>query len=93
MYEYDETFDRPVFTEKCYECELTRGGKTYKKDGGGIPKYFEKACNKERPKMQWLKDHRLTSDSHPLDWFMTLMEKCRRRASNPRRSVFEDWNL
>ena len=32
MHDFDEVFDQPVFFEKAFECELTRGGNSYKKD-------------------------------------------------------------
>ena len=41
--------------------------------------------------MQWLNDHKFKSESHPLDWFMTLMKTRRKRASDSKRSVFESW--
>jgi len=91
MYEFDETFERSVFSEKCFECELTRGGKSYKKNGRGKPAYTEKTRTKGRPRLRWLREHQLTSDSHPLDWVMALLMKRRRRFSDPKRSIFEDW--
>jgi len=42
FYEFNETFDRGVLSEKLKELELTRSGKGVEKDGRGRNKYFEK---------------------------------------------------
>ena len=53
LFQFEETFDRPVFQELCKERELAKGQRSYKMDGRGKPKYFEKVRTKGRPKMQW----------------------------------------
>ena len=52
FYEFNETFDRGIYSEKSQELELTRSGKSYKKDGHGKDKYFEKVRDRGRPKTE-----------------------------------------
>ena len=44
--EFDEIFKQPVFNKKYFEYELTRGGKSYKKNRQGKSTYTEKTRTK-----------------------------------------------
>ena len=91
FYEFNETFDRGIYSEKSQELELTRSGKSYKKDDHGKDKYFEKVRDKGRPKTEWLKDHDLTSESPPIKWLMAMMSKPRTNGPEKRKTLFDDW--
>ena len=91
FYEFNETFDRGVFSEKSKELELTRSGKGVKKDGRGRNNYFEKVRHKGRPKEEWLKDHKLTTESLPIKWLMAMLSKPKVAGPEKRKTVFNDW--
>lgn len=91
FYEFDETFERGIFSEKCKELELTRSGKAFKKDGRGRDKYFEKVRDKGRLKEEWLKDYELDSESPPIKWLMAILSKPKTNGPEKRKTLFDDW--
>ena len=55
---YNETFDRPVFT-----------GKIRVKNEDGEPQVRTKGG----PRARWLSDHKLNFNSHPVDWMNAML--------------------
>jgi len=68
----NEVFDRDPFISEAPEYELDRHGKI-RKDRDGNPIMVNKLIKKGRPKQSFLQKHKLTSDSHPAEWFGALL--------------------
>ena len=64
---------------------------TYRKDGRGKPIEAEKVRQKGRPKMIWLKKHKLHPDSHPLDWVRALLTKRLATNNSAKKTIFSQW--
>ena len=61
-----------------------------KKDGRGRDKYFKKVRDKGRPKEEWLKDHKLTTESLPIKWLMAMLSKPKVAGPEKMKTVFND---
>ena len=51
----------------------------------------EKVRDKGRPKEEWLKDHKLTTESLPIKWLMAMLLKPKVAGPEKRKMVFNDW--
>ena len=92
LYEFNETFERDKYVKTSEEYEVRQDGQFYKLEKG-VPKYYTKPRNRGRPKVKWLQKHKLTIDSHPVDWFYAMMT--REVGSTEKRkkakTLFQDW--
>ena len=74
-YNYNEVFDRPVFTARAPVWERTKGkNPRIKLDGRGKPRYFSKARENGRARLQWIEKHNLDVSSPPSAWVKALMK-------------------
>ena len=79
------------FARSVFEYELTKHGRSYWTTGEQKVAYFRKDRQQGRPKIWWLRNHKLTSESLPIEWVMALLMEKRRKFSDLMRSVFEGW--
>ena len=61
-------FDREPFTATLKEYKVDRH-RNVKTDKSGKPVYEEKIRQKGRPKLIWLEQNKLNTESHPAEWF------------------------
>jgi len=89
-FNFDEEFDRPPFTVTSQEYEVDNKGNIHR-DRKGEPKWAKPIIEQGRANPAWLEKNKLTSKSHPADWFSALLPD-KRSPENPNHIVsIADW--
>ena len=74
-FNFKETFDCNVFTEKSSVWKMTgMRNPRLRMDGRGHPRSFSKTRDKCRPKLSLVKEHKLDQNTPPLAWINVLMK-------------------
>ena len=91
MYDFSGAFDQRVFEEKSMKLNKNCTNKNYKFDGKKFTKYFEKIRKKGQPKVGWLKPHKLTSESPPIDLVNEIFTIHGGKRNCKKQTLFHDW--
>ncbi len=89
-YHYNIEIDHAPFTALSREHVLKRNGEV-KKDIEGKPVMDDIIWKKGRPKMTFLEKNKLTIDSHPVEWFQSLLPERARVFDPPQVVSIEQW--
>lgn len=89
-YQYDIEIDHAPFTALSKEYVVKRNGEV-KKDRHGKPVMDEVIRKKGRPKLSFLEKNKLTIDSHPVEWFQSLLPDRARAFDPPQVVSIEQW--
>jgi hypothetical protein len=89
-YHYPVEIDRDPFTALAKEYVCKANGEV-KKDRAGKPIMNDVIRKKGRPKLSFLEKNKLTIDSHPAEWFASLMPDQPRSFDPPQVACIDQW--
>jgi hypothetical protein len=92
-YNYSETFDRDPFTATSKEWVRSSNGKLKVDRSTGEVLIQEAVHEKGRPKWNFLKQNNLTEDSHPAEWFFSLVPEKKKSFHPPNVATMEQWTM
>jgi hypothetical protein len=92
-YNYSETFDRDPFIAMSKEWVRGSDGKVKVDQRTGEPLFQEVVHKKGRPKLSFLKQNNLTKDSHPAEWFFSLVPEKKKSYHPPNVATMEQWTM
>lgn len=91
-FNFNETFDRPLFkeTSPVWQRTISKKNDRVRKDGRGNARYFSCIRDKGCASVIWMEKHGLGVDSSPVDWINALFKIEGTNAPYP--SLFHQWN-
>lgn len=92
-YDYEEVFDRDPFTALSKEWVRNSNGTLKTDRNTGEPLLQDAIHEKGRPKWSFLKQNQLTVESHPAEWFFSLLPEKKKSFHPANVSTMEGWTM